>query len=166
VPIGRLIVTQAKKMGTAFPGAVYRLLAAEPGAQFAELLAVLGLSDAVDAGGSRCGICNGDEWRTLRSEEVEPGQVPAAVLKQQKEFYKCGKVGLIGLERVSLPRLWRVLTKAPCAARVHSVSRSSGPVKSTRQRWRVCAPRGRRRPELRVWRGRALRQVMFSLATW
>jgi len=68
---GRLLVTVAKRAATSFPGAVYRLLATEPGAQFAELLAVLGLQEAVDAGGSRCGICNGDEWCTLRPDQVE-----------------------------------------------------------------------------------------------
>ena len=73
---GRLLVTVAKRAATSFPGAVYRLLATEPGAQFAELLAVLGLQEAVDAGGSRCGICNGDEWLTLRPDQVEAGQVP------------------------------------------------------------------------------------------
>ena len=88
---GRLIVTVAKRAATSFPGAVYRLLATEPGAQFAELLAVLGLQEAVDAGGSRCGICNGDEWLTLRPDQVEAGQVPAAVLRQQSVFYRCGK---------------------------------------------------------------------------
>ena len=68
---GRLLVTVAKRAATSFPGAVYRLLATEPGAQFAELLAVLGLQEAVDAGGSRCGICNGDEWCTLQPDQVE-----------------------------------------------------------------------------------------------
>ena len=34
------------------PGAAYRLLAADAGAQFAELLTVLGVNDAVDAGGA------------------------------------------------------------------------------------------------------------------
>ena len=38
---GRLIVTVAKRAATAFPGAAYRLLASDAGAQFAELLAVI-----------------------------------------------------------------------------------------------------------------------------
>ena len=76
---GRLIITSAKK-ASSLPGAAYRLLATDTSAQFSEVLAVLGLSDAVEAGGSRCGICNGDKWQTLRPAQVAPGQVPAAVL--------------------------------------------------------------------------------------
>ena len=72
------------------PGAAYRLLATEASAQFAELLLVLGMSDAVTEGGSRCGICNGDEWQTLKPDQVGPGQVPAAVLAKQDIFYRCG----------------------------------------------------------------------------
>ena len=88
---GRLIVTTAKQRAVEqLPGAAYRLREREAGAQFAELLMVLGLSDAVDAGGSRCGICNGAEWQTLRPREIAPGQVPAAVLRHQRVFYRCG----------------------------------------------------------------------------
>ncbi|EOD04092.1 hypothetical protein EMIHUDRAFT_453977 [Emiliania huxleyi CCMP1516] len=89
---GRLIVMNAgaKRAAGALPGAAYRLLATDASAQFAELLAVLELSGLVDAGGSRCGICNGDEWQTLRPDEVEAGQVPHAVLRVQPVFYRCG----------------------------------------------------------------------------
>ena len=88
---GRLIVTTAKqKKLDQLPGAAYRLLSTEAGAQFAEVLAVLGMSDAVEAGGSRCGICNGDAWLTLTPDQVEVGQVPPAVLRKQDVFYKCG----------------------------------------------------------------------------
>ena len=88
---GRLIVTTAKQRAISMlPGAAYRLLATEASAQFSELLTVLGLSDAVDAGGSRCGICNGDDWHTLRPHEVGEGQVPAVVLQRQRIFYRCG----------------------------------------------------------------------------
>ena len=31
---------------------------------------VLGIRHAVEAGGSRCGICNGADWRTLRAAEL------------------------------------------------------------------------------------------------
>ena len=86
---GRLIITSAKR-AEGLPGAAYRLLATDAGGQFAEVLAVLGVSDAVEAGGSRCGICNGDEWHTLRPRDVEAGQVPAAVLASQQVFYRCG----------------------------------------------------------------------------
>ena len=48
------------------------------------------MSDAVDAGGSRCGICNGDEWATLSPSEVTLGQVPPAVLSTVRTFYRCG----------------------------------------------------------------------------
>ena len=58
-------------------------------AQFAELLEVLGIRDAVEAGGSRCGICNGADWRTLRAAELV-GQVPEAVRQADGEFYQCG----------------------------------------------------------------------------
>ena len=51
---------------------------------------MLGLSDAVDAGHSRCGICNGADWQTLRAAEVPPGQVPPAVLASVPIFYRCG----------------------------------------------------------------------------
>ena len=88
---GRLIVTSAKRQAFGQLGAVYRLLAPDAGAQFAELLTVLGLPDAVDAGGSRCGICNGDEWATLRPGQVGAGQVPAGVLAAQRVFYRCGR---------------------------------------------------------------------------
>ena len=88
---GRLLVTSgSQKAVSQLPGAAYRLVGADAGAQFAELLAVLGLSDAVDAGGSRCGICNGDDWHTLRPHEVGAGQVPPAVLAKQSIFYRCG----------------------------------------------------------------------------
>lgn len=88
---GRLLVTTAKQRAISMlPGAAYRLLATEASAQFSELLTVLGLSDAVDAGGSRCGICNGDDWHTLRPHEVGEGQVPAVVLQRQRIFYRCG----------------------------------------------------------------------------
>lgn len=58
-------------------------------AQFAELLEVLGIRDAVEAGGSRCGICNGADWRTLRAAELQ-GQVPEPVRAADGEFYQCG----------------------------------------------------------------------------
>ena len=89
---GRLIVTTgSKKTAGLLPGAAYRLLATDAGGQFAELLAVLGVSDAVEAGGSRCGICNGDDWHTLRPNQVAPGQVPEAVRRSQRLFYLCGR---------------------------------------------------------------------------
>ena len=84
------MTTPAKRI-LQLPGAAYRLQAHDAAGQFAELLAVLKLSDIVDAGGSRCGICNGDDWYTLRPEQVEPGQVPPAVLRKQNVFYRCGK---------------------------------------------------------------------------
>ena len=88
---GRLIVTTAKeKTANMLPGACYRLLAADAGQQFAELLTVLGMCDAVDAGGSRCGICNGNAWITLHPNEVKVGEVPRAVVDKQSIFYKCG----------------------------------------------------------------------------
>ena len=43
--------------GNDFPGAVYRLLSTDAGQQFSELLTVLELEEAVDAGGSR------DRWK-------------------------------------------------------------------------------------------------------
>ena len=39
--------------------------------------------------GSRCGICNGNDWVVLSSADVE-GRVPDAVLSEA-EFYRCGK---------------------------------------------------------------------------
>jgi uncharacterized protein with PIN domain len=70
-------------------GTTYRLLATEAEAQFAELLEVFGLRDAVDAGESRCGICNADNWRHLQPSEVV-GRVPVGVLAETSEYFQCG----------------------------------------------------------------------------
>jgi len=92
---GRLLVSpprhpsSKRKDEQGLPGASYRLLAADADAQFAELLEVLGIREAVEAGGSRCGICNGAEWRTLCAGELR-GQVPEAVRAEEGEFYQCG----------------------------------------------------------------------------
>ena len=43
----------------------------------------------MEAGGSRCGICNGAEWRTLSAAQLR-GQVPEAVRAEEGEFYQCG----------------------------------------------------------------------------
>ena len=92
---GRLLVSpprhpsSKRKDEQGLPGASYRLLAADADAQFAELLEVLGIREAVEAGGSRCGICNGAEWRTLCAGELR-GQVPEAVRTEEGEFYQCG----------------------------------------------------------------------------
>ena len=92
---GRLLVcpprhpSSKRKDEQGLPGASYRLLAANADAQFAELLEVLGIREAVEAGGSRCGICNGAEWRTLCAGELR-GQVPEAVRTEEGEFYQCG----------------------------------------------------------------------------
>ena len=50
---------------------------------------MLGIREAVEAGGSRCGICNGAEWRTLSAAQLR-GQVPEAVRAEEGEFYQCG----------------------------------------------------------------------------
>tara|TARA_B100000780_G_scaffold275856_1_gene243340 strand:+ start:645 stop:932 length:288 start_codon:yes stop_codon:yes gene_type:complete len=42
---------------------------------------VLGIRHAVEAGGSRCGICNGAEWRTLRAAELR-GQATSLLTYQ------------------------------------------------------------------------------------
>ena len=42
---------------------------------------MLGIRHAVEAGGSRCGICNGAEWRTLRAAELR-GQATSLLTYQ------------------------------------------------------------------------------------
>ena len=73
---------RAGQKAEAIPGVHYRLLAQEANEQFAELVEVMGLQGVVPFA-SRCGICNGDDWHTLRPEQVRPGEVPAAVISMQ-----------------------------------------------------------------------------------
>jgi len=67
--------------------------AADPERCFEELLDVLDLRGGVAEWGSRCGICNGDEWIPLTREEAR-GSVPDAVLDavlDEPAFYRCGR---------------------------------------------------------------------------
>jgi uncharacterized protein with PIN domain len=73
----------------AMRGPLYHMLATEVDAQFAELVEVLGLHEALVAGDSRCGVCNSAAWRTLSANEVA-GRVPAAVAANESVFYECG----------------------------------------------------------------------------
>ena len=91
---GRLLVTPRVRHD-GLPAPYYALLADDADAQFGEVLEVLGLRAAVDAGALqplRCGICNGAAWSTLAPAEVE-GRVPRQILKSEDEFYECGKCG-------------------------------------------------------------------------
>lgn len=90
---GRLLITAARRSKHPAPGATYRLLATDDAtAQLAEVLTLLHLQEAVrHKNASRCGICNGDEWQTVPpSEVVGTSQVPGAVLRRQRVFYRCG----------------------------------------------------------------------------
>jgi len=90
---GRLLLAERKGARKAAEkaagGAVYQLLATDPDAQFAEVVEVLGLQDALTHGESRCGVCNSRAWRTLLPADVE-GRVPAAVSASEDVFYECG----------------------------------------------------------------------------
>ena len=55
---------------------------------------VLDLRGSVEYWGSRCGICNGGDWRSLDKDAVV-GDVPAAVVDTEDEFYQCGVCGQI-----------------------------------------------------------------------
>lgn len=85
---GRVLLCSSRRAAEALPGTAYHLLATDPDNQFAELLEVFGLREAVDAGESRCGICNADSWRHLQPSEVQ-GRVPVGVLRETDEFYQC-----------------------------------------------------------------------------
>ena len=88
---GRLLVTSVKRTKQPAPCATYRLLETrDAGKQLAEVLDVLQLSAAAESDASRCGICNGDAWRSLRPHEVSPSEVPRAILTRQTVFYQCG----------------------------------------------------------------------------
>jgi len=91
---GRLIVTGAERSEESLPGVHYRLLATDADEQFAELLEVFGLQALLEQGASRCGICNGNEWRTLAPADVVD-HVPQAVVESGLEFYQCGRCGQI-----------------------------------------------------------------------
>ena len=83
---GRVLVVPPRR---AVAGAHYVVRARGGDAQFDELLDVLDLRGSVPYWGSRCGICNGNDWVVLSSADVE-GRVPDAVLSEA-EFYRCGK---------------------------------------------------------------------------
>ena len=87
-------MTAARRSKQPMPGATYRLRAIEDAnAQLAELLTLLMLQEAArHTDASRCGICNGDAWQVARPSEVEAlgSQVPRAVLRHQRIFYRCG----------------------------------------------------------------------------
>jgi len=86
---GRVLLCRSRRAADALPGTAYSLLASDADGQFAELLDVFGLRDAVDGGASRCGICNSDRWRRLCASEAR-GRVPAGVLSETRDFFQCG----------------------------------------------------------------------------
>ncbi|KAJ1445319.1 hypothetical protein M885DRAFT_550313 [Pelagophyceae sp. CCMP2097] len=89
---GRLIVAPHNKRTIVGTGAFYRLSAARgkaDAAHFSELLAILGLDDALTEWGSRCGICNGDSWQTLDGEDPSvAGEAPIGL--KVDVFFRCG----------------------------------------------------------------------------
>jgi len=105
---GRLLVATShgnKALQSQNGGGVYRMLApvSNPGAQFSELLEVLGLNsvpteDNPQNGmgwGSRCGICNSGAWETLDaqaafSEGMISEQVWQMHARSATPFYRCG----------------------------------------------------------------------------
>jgi uncharacterized protein with PIN domain len=106
---GRLLVAtpHGNKALIASGGGVYRMLApnADPGAQFAELLELLGLKSEDPAAeghqmgkgwGSRCGICNSDAWQTLdAAAALRGGLISEGVWRTYARggtsFYRCGR---------------------------------------------------------------------------
>jgi uncharacterized protein with PIN domain len=119
---GRLLLCGgSRKVAAALPGTVYQLLAKDAEAQFAELLDVFGLSDVVDAGESRCGICNADCWLHLRPADVH-GRVPQGVLGLTDEFFQCASC-----EQIFWPGPKYSDTMDTLKAAVSGGSGSSGP---------------------------------------
>jgi uncharacterized protein with PIN domain len=88
---GRLVVVASSRK-RAPGGACYVVRGTTPDQQFDELLDVLGERGAVATWGSRCGICNGCDWRTLAPDAVR-GEAPPGVLADASEFYRCGVCG-------------------------------------------------------------------------
>lgn len=88
---GRLVVVASsrKRLPSRGGAACYAVRAKTPDAQFDELLDVLGERGAVATWGSRCGICNGCDWRTLSPDDVR-GEAPPGVLAEAPEYYRCG----------------------------------------------------------------------------
>jgi len=88
---GRLVVVASsrKRLPSRGGAACYAVRAKTPDAQFDELLDVLGERGAVMTWGSRCGICNGCDWRTLSPDDVR-GEAPPGVLAEAPEYYRCG----------------------------------------------------------------------------
>lgn len=88
---GRVVVVPPRRSCV---GAHYVLATKGGDANFDELLDVLDLRGSVEYWGSRCGICNGGDWRSLDKDAVV-GDVPAAVVDSEDEFYQCGVCGQI-----------------------------------------------------------------------
>jgi len=91
--MGRVFLTTRLKTAS-IPGPYYLLLGEDADAQFAEVLEVFGLRFLVDAGESRCGICNGRRWRRLSREEAAE-EVPEPVISTEDNFYRCGDCGQV-----------------------------------------------------------------------
>merc|ERR1712194_369776 len=89
VALGRIIFTLSPRAADTMPGLYYRVLSKDADAQFREILEVFGLEVLVQVGGSRCGICNARQWRTLTPEEVA-GKVPEPVRLSNPDFSQCG----------------------------------------------------------------------------
>jgi len=105
---GRLLVATShgnKALQSQNGGGIYRMLApvSNPGAQFSELLEVLGLNsipteDSPQNGmgwGSRCGICNFGAWETLDARAAfSEGLISEKVWRMHAHsatpFYRCG----------------------------------------------------------------------------
>ena len=88
---GRVVVVPPRRSCV---GAHYVLATKGGDANFDELLDVLDLRGSVEYWGSRCGICNGGDWRSLDKDAVVD-DVPAAVVDSEDEFYQCGVCGQI-----------------------------------------------------------------------
>ena len=73
------------------PGIAYTMMTSslDVDGQFAEIMELFNLCHLVRDGGSRCGICNADTWRSCNVEEAKVLGVPAGVLAETHEFYLC-----------------------------------------------------------------------------
>ncbi|CAK0793315.1 unnamed protein product, partial [Prorocentrum cordatum] len=158
--LGRLIVTQVARTAEAFPGVHYLLHAKDADAQFSELLEVFSLQEALSSGGSRCGICNSNNWSTLRPGDVE-GHVPPAVLEAESDFYQCGQCGQIFWEGAKYNNTMDSLKAAAAApgaparsgARRGGPSEAGAPSRHPRRNWPCRGSGGKRRGAPRPWRG-------------